>query len=122
MLRDPVLLPLPAVSRSRAATCSTWSAGCRARPELSFIPRGLRRVGFRPGAENGGADADMGGAECNRSRIIRTHPHGQKAKPIAAGDLGGKRKMRRRRFVVGRQAHEPRNGEAIAIAAGGEER
>ena len=64
----------------------------------------------------------MGRPKCDRDGKIRAHPHRQQAQPVALGDLGRQGKVRRRRFVHRRQAHEAGNGEPIGCAAALQER
>ena len=45
-------------------------------------------------------------AECDRGREIRAHSHRQKFQPVALRDFRGERKMRRRRLLEGRNAHQ----------------
>ena len=39
------------------------------------------------GAEDGGADADLSGAEADRGLEIGAHPHAELVEPVAPGDL-----------------------------------
>ncbi len=59
----------------------------------------------------------MGGAEGDCCLEIGAHAHGEQAQPVALCDLGGERKMRRRRFVIWRNTHQPGNFEAVILLA-----
>ena len=61
----------------------------------------------------------MRGAESDRDGKIGAHPHRKQLQAIAARDFGCQREMRRRRFGVRRNAHQPRNDQAMTVAAGG---
>src|SRR5580658_4036022 len=68
-------------------------------------------------AEYCGAYAHMRRAKGDCCRKVGTHAHGEKRKPIAAGNLCGERKVRSRSLVDRRDAHQPRNSKAVIIAA-----
>ena len=51
------------------------------------------------------------------SCIVGAHPHRQQLEPIARGDLRGEREVRRRRLFGRRDAHQPRNRQAVSVAA-----
>jgi hypothetical protein len=67
------------------------------------------------------ADAHMGGAKGDGRFKICTHAHGQMRQTVARGDLGKKRKMRRRLFALRRDAHQPGRGKTMFVSARGDE-
>src|SRR5262245_41405222 len=73
-------------------------------------PRLLNRsdvlIGWRPGAEDGGANAHISRAELNGTREIPAHPHAELLKPKPLGDLGEQREMHRWLLVERRDAHQ----------------
>ena len=113
----PPRLAAPAASRGPASCASrsperparTIRRRCRAATGRTHPPHsgtpGARQpapiAGVQPRAENRAADPHVGGAHRNRGRKIRAHPHRQQLEPVAPGDLGGQREMRRRRFIGG---------------------
>ena len=64
----------------------------------------------------------MGRPERDRDSKIGAHSHRQQFEAVALGDLRGERKVRRRRLVQWRNAHQARHRKAVAVAAGGEKR
>src|ERR1035437_9435492 len=70
-------------------------------------------VFLMPLAENRAADPHMSSAQLDRGHEIRAHAHRQQLEPVAPRDLGGEREMRPRRLVERRNAHQPRNGQAV---------
>ena len=54
--------------------------------------------------------------------IVRAHAHRQQLQPVARGDLGGQREMRRRRLVGRRNAHQPGDRQPVVVAAARQER
>src|SRR5579862_4171276 len=67
------------------------------------------------------ADANMGRAELDRDSEVGAHAHRQVLQAVARGDLRGQRKMRRRRVIDRRNAHQARNRQSILVAATGNE-
>ena len=70
-----------------------------------------------PGAEDRGADADMGRAEADRGLEIGAHPHAQPGEPVAPRDLAQQREMQRRLLVLRRHAHQPDDRQPEPVAA-----
>src|SRR5690606_24712317 len=68
-------------------------------------------------AEDRRADSDMGGADADGDLIIAAHPHGKHRQVVPLGEFREKRKMRRRRLVHRRDAHEPLHRQAELVAA-----
>lgn len=67
------------------------------------------------------SDANMGSAAGDRDLEITAHPHAEFGESVAPGNAGEKREMQRRVITSGRNAHEARYGQAILLAAGGDE-
>ena len=95
---------------------------CAARAEARKISDrlGLPTVGRSP--KIAAADAHMRRAERDRDREIRAHAHRQKLEPVARGDFRGERKMRRRRLVERRNAHQPVDRQPVIVRQLAQER
>ena len=74
--------------------CDERGAGLRAHPAAISS-----RHGGAAGAEDRGADADMGRAEADRGLEIGAHPHAQRGETVALRDLAQQREMQRRLLV-----------------------
>ena len=72
-------------------------------------------------AEQGGADADMGGAEPHRRLVVGAHAHADLGQAVARGHLGQQGEVQRRLLVDRRDAHQPDDRQLVDVAAGGDE-
>src|SRR4029079_11067187 len=79
-------------------------------------------IGWRPGAEDGGANAHISRAELNGTREVPAHPHAELLKPKPLGDLGEQREMHRWLLVERRDAHQALDGQSERIAAESDKR
>jgi hypothetical protein len=112
ILLDLVSVRQPAASRWSYRAFIGSCRGSVGRRESLFA-----RSQLRSGAEDRCTDADVGSTKTNCYRKIRRHTHGEEAQSVAGGNLGREGKMRGRRFINRRNAHETRNREPISIAA-----
>ena len=110
----------PPQGRWIASACSLSYGGTSSRTLLATTRMGTEPEPS-PMSENRRADAHMGGAELDRDREVGAHAHRQIFQPVARGDLRGQRKMRRRRIVDRRDAHQAGNLQPVLLAAGGNE-
>src|SRR5438105_15846243 len=78
--------------RRSSCLCGAEEASHDKAPTLS-APQPRVGAFFCPIAKNGGADADVRRAECDRGREVRAHSHRQELQSIARRDLGGQREM-----------------------------
>src|SRR5579871_5788135 len=96
---------------------AVWIPGSRfARPGMTKRARPLP-----PMPEDRGPHADMRGAELDGDGVVGAHAHREIRQPVARGDLGGQREMRRRRLVYRRDAHQAGNLQVVDVAAGRDE-
>src|SRR3954470_15886652 len=100
VMRIDAILHAPFARALRCGDCG---------PELDRVLRLAAETGPEPASESPRAeyrraDADMGGAELDRDREVRAHAHRQTLEPVARGDLGSQREMRRRRVIDRRNA------------------
>ena len=68
-------------------------------------------------AEDGGADAHIGGAKGDGLLEVAAHAHAQLFQAEPRGDLGEQRKMHGRLLVEGRDAHQAFDHETVFVPA-----
>src|SRR5229473_8127748 len=114
----------PNACRTSFPPTATTNAICAPRRRAAAIccRRGsLPRRGIRrddpAGAEDRGADPDMGRAETDRRLEIGAHPHAELVEPVAPRNLAQQREVERRFLVLRRDAHQPDDRQVQPVAA-----
>src|ERR671912_1280786 len=74
-----------------------------------------RRSGLFTRPEDRAADPHMGRAELDRGFEIGAHAHRERVEPIASGNLGEEREMRRGRLLGGRDAHQALDRKPVLL-------
>ena len=105
----PAIPEMPRYYRGHRAAAS--QGGKRSEFAVRCHPAAMSlATAARRGAEDRGADADVGRAEADRGLEIGAHPHAQHSETVALRDLAQQREMQGRLLVLGRDAHQPAIG------------